>query len=132
MRIVLQNLRIYAYHGDMPQEQTVGHWYIVNLRLNIPDQRATYTDQLTHTVNYAHLYELVCNEMSIRSRLIEHVCGRTARHILRKFPAIDHVYISIMKTNPPIGAQCDGCGVELEMDRNAIDNSQCVPDSCNF
>jgi len=117
MRIVLNNLRIYAYHGVMPGEETVGDWYVVNLRLTLHDEQATVTDQLAHTVSYADVYQLVCQEMSIRSQLIEHVCGRITRRLLSQYPVINSVFISILKSNPPIGADCDGCGVEMEATR---------------
>lgn len=117
MNILLRNLRIYAYHGVMPQEETVGAWYTINLRLTINDEQATQSDLLVDTVSYADVYNMVCHEMQTHSRLIEHVCGRICRSLLHTFPQIDRVWISMLKGNPPIGADCDGCGVELEMSR---------------
>ena len=117
MNIVLNNLRIYAYHGAMPQETVVGDWYIINLRLNVSNEQATTTDSLDDTVNYAQVYKIVREEMATPSRLIEHVCGRIARRLLSDFDMIDAVEISMLKLNPPIGADCDGCGVELTLTR---------------
>ena len=78
---------------------------------------ATTTDSLDDTVNYAQVYKIVREEMATPSRLIEHVCGRIARRLLSDFDMIDAVEISMLKQNPPIGADCDGCGVELTLTR---------------
>lgn len=67
MNIVLNNLRIYAYHGAMPQETVVGDWYIINLRLNVSNEQATTTDSLDDTVNYAQVYKIVREEMATPS-----------------------------------------------------------------
>ena len=101
----------------MPQETVVGDWYIINLRLNVSNEQATTTDSLDDTVNYAQVYKIVREEMATPSRLIEHVCGRIARRLLSDFDMIDAVEISMLKQNPPIGADCDGCGVELTLTR---------------
>ena len=120
MNILLHNLRIYAYHGVLPQEETVGGWYTINLRLTLDDERAALSDQLSDTVNYADVYHLVCHEMQTPSRLIEHVCRRICSALLQAFPQADRVWISMLKANPPIGADCDGCGVELEMKKRQM------------
>ncbi len=117
MIITLNNIRSYAYHGVLPQENKVGDWYITNLRLVVSDERAIDSDCLDDTVNYAEAYAIVCEEMDKPSQLIEHVCGRIARRLLKEFaPKVTSVYVSVTKQNPPIpGADCDGCGVELEL-----------------
>ena len=113
MRINLHDIRIFAYHGVMPQEQVVGDWYTVNLQLTIPKESATLTDRLTDTVDYSKVFDLVKREMLIPSKLMEHVAGRICRAIKADFPLVDTVTVSIVKQNPPIGAECGGCGVEL-------------------
>ena len=117
MKITLNSIRLFAYHGVMPQEQVVGDWYTVNLQLVVPDESATRSDRLTDTVDYSKVFDLVKQEMQIPSKLMEHVCGRICRAILQQFSCVDEVTISIIKQNPPIGAECGGCGVELTQKR---------------
>jgi dihydroneopterin aldolase len=120
MRINLHDIRIFAYHGVMPQEQVVGDWYTVNLQLTVLDESATLSDHLTDTVDYSKVFDVVKQEMLIPSKLMEHVCGRICRTVLSQFPCVDEVYISIIKQNPPIGAECGGCGVELIQRRQDV------------
>ena len=120
MRIDLHDIRIFAYHGVMTQEQVVGDWYTINLRLTVLDESATISDRLTDTVDYSKVFDLVKHDMQIPSKLMEHVCGRICRAILQQFSCVDEVTISIIKQNPPIGAECGGCGVELTQKRQDI------------
>ena len=119
MIIALNNLRMYAYHGVLPQERTVGDWYTINLRLTVTNEQSTLTDNLADTVNYAEVYDVVREEMATPSKLIEHVCGRIARRLLDSFcGSVEKVFISMYKQTPPIdGLDAGGCGVELEMQR---------------
>ena len=118
MVIYFRDIRIFAYHGVMPQEHVVGDWYTVNLQLTVHNESATVTDRLTDTVDYSKVFDVVKREMLIPSKLMEHVCGRIARAILRQFSLVDAVRITIIKQNPPIGAECGGCGVELTLQRH--------------
>lgn len=117
MYIRLDGIRIYAYHGVLPQENCVGAYYDINLRLATDFSRAAENDELEHTVNYAEVYELVKKEMQTPSKLLEHVAYRIAQEILNTYKAISRVEIALYKENPPMGAQCERVGVEAEYQR---------------
>lgn len=113
--IFLENIRLYAYHGVAPQEQTVGNEFVINLKLKVDVARAAETDEVADTVSYAAVFALVKEEMSIPSKLLEHVCGRIVRRLLEHFPAIDEVAIKLAKRCPPMGADLDTAGVEMHV-----------------
>lgn len=115
--VFLQNVRFYAFHGVMPQERKVGGEFLVDLRVGYPIQTAMDTDEVADTLNYAELYQLVGKEMSVPSKLLEHVAGRIVRKIQEQFPYVSSVCLKITKKNPPMGADCDGAGVEVEVKR---------------
>ncbi|MBO4452139.1 MAG: dihydroneopterin aldolase [Bacteroidaceae bacterium] len=117
MRIALYDIRIFAYHGVMPQEHVVGDWYTVNLQLTVSDETSTQSDLIADTVDYSKVFEVVKREMLIPSKLMEHVCGRITRAILEQFSLVNAVRVTVIKQNPPIGAECGGCGVELTQER---------------
>ena len=117
MVISLNDIRIFAYHGVMPQEHIVGDWYTINLQLTVSNEIATQSDLISDTVDYSKVFEVVKREMQIPSKLIEHVCGRITQTILDQFSLVDAIRITIIKQNPPIGAECGGCGVELTQQR---------------
>lgn len=116
--ILLQNLRFHAFHGVLPQERTVGNDYVVNLRIRYDVTQAMQTDQVENTLNYAEIYQLVKEEMAVPSALIEHLTGRIGQRLLEQFAAIQHLTLRIVKITPPMGADCDGAGVEVTLSRD--------------
>jgi len=113
--IYLNEVRFYAFHGVMPQEQQVGGEYLVDLRVGYPIQTAMETDDVADTLNYAELYELVKQQMDIPSKLLEHVAGRIVKAINEQFPLVSSIRLRITKKNPPMGADSAGAGVELRI-----------------
>lgn len=116
--IFLKDIRCYAYHGVAPQENLIGNEYVIHLRLKVDISQAAETDEVTDTVSYAEVHEVVKTEMSIPSKLLEHVCNRIIRELFTRFPSIEEVKISLSKRNPPMGADIDSAGVELHCSRN--------------
>lgn len=113
-RVVLQGLRIFAYHGVMPQEKEVGAYFIIDVRLDTDFSHAMETDELEGTISYADVYDIIRREMAIPSKLLEHVGGRIVKALRSELPNINKVYIRILKENPPIGADLTGAGIEIE------------------
>jgi dihydroneopterin aldolase len=111
--VELKGLRFYAFHGVLPQERRVGGWFSVTLRVGYDWSRATKTDSVDDTLNYADLYRLVNHEMAVPSQLLEHVAGRIARSVEMHYPNITSLDLWVTKENPPIGADCQGATVEL-------------------
>ena len=63
------------------------------------------------------LYETIKREMAQPSFLVEHAAGRITKAILAEYPKAQSVRIRLLKENPPMGADCQGAGVELVMYR---------------
>ncbi len=109
--IQLNKMRFYAFHGVMEQEQIVGNTFIVDLRLDIDLSKASETDDLSDTINYAEIYNIVKTEMEIPSKLLEHVAGRILRRIRKIFPTIERVEICLAKERPPVGGEIESTAV---------------------
>ena len=116
--ICLDNLRFHAYHGVMPQERMVGNDYNVSLRIRYDISQAMVSDKVEDTLNYAEVFQLVSQEMAVPSSLIERVVGRIGDRLFRRFPTIEEIELKIMKINPPMGADCEGAGVEVHLINN--------------
>ena len=111
--IFLDSIRLYAFHGVMEQERRVGGWFTVSVRVQYDISRALATDSVSDTLSYADVLQVVKREMAVPSQLLEHVAGRIARAVINEFPGVEAVKIVLVKQNPPMGANCDGAGVEL-------------------
>ena len=113
--IFISGLRLYAFHGVMEQERRVGGEFSVDLRVHYYIYKAMETDRVEDTVSYADLCDVVKREMAQPSALLEHVGGRIAKAVLAAFPQVETVNVKITKLNPPMGVDCAGAGVEIEV-----------------
>ena len=113
--IYINALRFHAFHGVMPQERLTGNDYSVDLRVGYDVSSAMLSDDVNDTINYAGLYEIVRQEMSVPSQLVERVAFRIADRISRRYPDVSRMDVKVTKLNPPFGADCHGAGVELHL-----------------
>lgn len=113
----IDGIRLHARHGVLPQEQLTGNDYIINVRASYDISRAMQTDDVANTLNYAEVYNIIKEEMSIPSKLIEHVAGRIADRLMDSYSQISSIMLRITKCNPPMGADCNGAGVEILVKR---------------
>ncbi len=111
--IELKNIRLYAHHGVLPQEQKLGAWFRVTVSLDYPLETAAETDDLNDTLNYAEVAEVIKTEMQTPSKLLEHVAGRIAKALRTQYPLLRDVKISLTKENPPLGMDCEGVTVTI-------------------
>ena len=111
--IFLDDVRFHAFHGVMPQERAVGADFTVSLRVEYDFVKAAESDDLTDTISYADLYEVVKAEMVKPSQLLEHVAMRIVKAIMAKWSQVIALDIKLTKDNPPMGADCKGAGVEI-------------------
>ena len=115
--ITLDSLRFYAYHGAEPQEAIVGAWYTVDISIRADATLAILSDDLSGTINYAQVAEVIKQQMQIRSALLEHVAGRIANALMDGFPAISSLTVKVCKQNPPICTPCAASGFTLTVER---------------
>lgn len=113
-KIILKDIKIFAYHGVLPEESVIGDYYIINAELHADLEKASQSDDLADTVNYAEINEIIHQEMQIRSELLEHVIGRIIKRIENEFPKITLIKISLTKTKPPMKGEMKGVTIEFE------------------
>lgn len=113
-KIFLEEVKIYAYHGVLPEENIIGTYYILNLEIHTDLWKAAESDDLNDTISYADINEIMHNEMKIKSKLLEHVAGRIIASIHEKFSQIDYIKLKITKTAPPMKGEMRGASIELE------------------
>jgi dihydroneopterin aldolase len=113
-KIYLEDVRIYAYHGVLPEENIIGTYYILNVELHTDLWKAAESDHLYDTISYADINDILHKEMKIKSKLLEHVAGRIISTIHNSFPQIDYIKLKITKTAPPMQGEMKGASIELE------------------
>lgn len=113
-KIYLEDVKIYGYHGVLPEENIIGTYYIINAELHTDLWKAAETDDLHDTISYANINEIIHHEMNIKSKLLEHVAGRIILKIHNSFPQISYIKLKITKTSPPMPGEMKGASIELE------------------
>jgi len=113
-KIYLEDVKIYAYHGVLPEENIIGTYYILNLEIHTDLWIAAESDDLNDTISYAEINEIIHEEMKINSKLLEHVAGRIITKIREKFDQVSYIKIKITKTSPPMKGEMKGASIELE------------------
>ncbi|WP_339702153.1 dihydroneopterin aldolase [uncultured Marixanthomonas sp.] len=115
--IRLKNIRIFANHGCLTEEEKIGSDYIVNLEVSANLSKAAKTDELGDTVDYVHLQKIVREQMAIRSKLLEQVGQRIIDTILNEIELVDAVSVRVSKINPPIGGDIAEVSVTMSSSR---------------
>ena len=101
--IKVEGIKLYAYHGHLPEEAVLGGHFIINVYVNANTLEVEKSDELKDTVDYVKIIDIVKQEMAIRSSMIEHPAARIADNILLLKHVI-HVKVEVEKLNVPINA----------------------------
>ncbi len=113
--IYIKGVRFHAYIGVSEIEREVGNDYVADLRLHYHIGKAMLTDDVSDTISYADVYDIVKTVMQQPAKLLEHVAYRIGEALEKAFPQIEAIDLCLTKLNPPMGADCSGAGVELHL-----------------
>lgn len=113
----VENIRLYAHHGCLPEETIIGSDYLVNVLVKTNLSKASISDNLNDTVDYVHINMIVEEEMAIPSRLLEHVAKRISDRIFLEIPMVKKSTIEVSKINPPINGDVEKVTIVLKSKR---------------
>ena len=100
--IELEGMEFKAYHGCLEQEKIRGTSFTVDFRGELDLSAAAESDNLNDTLNYGEIYEIVAEEMSIPSELLENVAGRIVKAIEARYPELVSFSVRVSKKRPPV------------------------------
>ncbi len=116
-KIKVTNIRVYAYHGCLSEETTIGSDYRVDVEVFADLEQSAQTDKLSDTVDYVLLNRIVKEEMAIPSALLETVCERILVRFFKEEVLIQEAKVAVSKLNPPIGGDVEMVTVERSKSR---------------
>ena len=99
----------------MAQEQVVGNDFSITLKIGYDFTQAMKSDSVEDTLNYAEVFNLTRMTLSKPVALIEKAAGNVVEPLLAAWPCIRSIDLRVIKHNPPMGADCDGAGVEIHL-----------------
>ncbi len=112
--IEVNDIKIYAFHGCLTEEEKIGGHYSVDVMLNTDFSAASISDSLTDTIDYVLINKIVNEEMAIRSKLIEHVGQRILNRIKKECKYISYLKVKVIKHSPPINGDVNNVAIIIE------------------
>lgn len=111
--IELENMEFRAGHGCYDLEKKVGNRFLVSLRIEAEIGDAAVRDDLSGSINYLTVYELVRDEMARPSNILENVAKRIIDTIKKSFPQVISLSAKVSKLAPPLGGKIEKVSVTL-------------------
>lgn len=109
--VALKDIKCYAFHGYYPEEQLVGNHFVVDVEVDfVPTGE---TEDLSNTVNYEVINEIVLNEMSKTQKLLETLVKTIISELINTYPFIISAKVGIKKLNPPMKGEVGYSFVQL-------------------
>jgi dihydroneopterin aldolase len=116
MKICLNEMVFYGFHGVFAEERALGQRFIVSLHLTTDDTHDKKIHKLDDTVDYTKVYALLKNIMeSDQFHLLESVANVILDKVLAEFPLVNKAEVFIQK--PSVAIQGSLKSVELIMER---------------
>jgi len=117
MKIHLDNMVFYGFHGVYPEERKLGQRFNVNLCVYTDNKLDRQITELKDTVDYTQLYDVVKEVMEGKQfEILENGANDMIETIFADFPLVCRVKVSIEKPGVPINGTLSH--VAIEMDRN--------------
>jgi dihydroneopterin aldolase len=113
VKVGLQGIYFFAYHGFYPEEQISGNNFVVDIEVEFLQEQHFDTDEIGHTVNYEQLYAIAERHMAITRKLLETVVQGILDELKSTYPFAESIRVSLKKLNPPIKAKIDSSLVEI-------------------
>jgi dihydroneopterin aldolase len=115
-KVSLEGVRFFAYHGFYPEEQVLGTEFIIDVDTEL-DVYGAGGDDISNTVNYERLHQIISEEMEIPRKLLETVAYGILDQIRHEFLTVKNIRVAIRKMYPPLGGNVKNSLIELTFSR---------------
>ncbi|QSJ15161.1 dihydroneopterin aldolase [Nostoc sp. UHCC 0702] len=101
--IHLTGIRCYGYTGYLHEEQVLGQWFEVDVKLWLDISKAAKTDAIEDTLDYRSVISLIQNLVKTsKFALLERLVGAIADAILTECDRVTQVQLTLSKPAAPI------------------------------
>jgi len=112
--IRLTGIKGFGYHGVFEEERANGQDFYVDVELEVDLTRASISDDVKDTINYAEVIDLVVEEITTNPvSLIEKLAGRIAERIKMTFAQAARVTVTVHKPQAPVAAEVKDISVTI-------------------
>ena len=89
--VKVENLKVFAFHGCMKEEEVIGGEYVVNATAVCRELKDSFEDKIESAVDYVVLAKIIKREMAIRSKLLETVAKRITSSCVNEIDFLDEI-----------------------------------------
>jgi len=112
--IELKGIWGFGYHGVFDHEAKNGQDFFVDVAIYSDLTRASTSDDLSDTVDYGAITDLVVEEIKgERVQLIEKLAGRIAERIKSSYPQVKTVSVTVHKPKAPVSSEVADISVTI-------------------
>ncbi|MBD2252956.1 dihydroneopterin aldolase [Nostoc parmelioides] len=116
--IHLTEIRCYGYTGYLPEEQVLGQWFEVDVKLWLDLSAAAKSDEIADTLDYRSVISLVKDLVKTsKFALIERLAGAIADSIIEQCHQVTQVQVKLTKPAAPIPDFGGKISIELTKSR---------------
>ena len=117
-RISIKNLKVYAYHGVLPEEKRNGQYFYLDIDLIGDFLIPCLTDKVEDTVNYDEVCNCAYKAMTGNAYdLIERAARVVCDSILREFDKVSEVEVTLKKPHAPVRCEIEYAAVTIRRGR---------------
>ena len=117
-QIFLTGIEGFGYHGLFDHERQNGQDFFVDVALSVDLTAASKSDEISDTVNYAEITNLVVSHITTEPvNLIEKLAGRIADHILKDHAKVLVATVTVHKPQAPVDAVLKDIAVQVTRKR---------------
>lgn len=111
-QITITGLRVFAFHGVYREENEKGQDFIVNARLFMDMDQAARTDEMTDSVHYGEVCELLSSFLQEHTyHLMETAVTEVIKEVLLTYPLLSGMEMELCKPNAPIALPFENVSV---------------------
>lgn len=117
-KILIRDLKIFAYHGVNPEEKEDGQHFVFDLDLYVNITKACYSDDVNDTVSYAKVIKTVTRVATAKKYdLLEKLAQVVCDAIFEEYEDVERILLTVKKPEAPMKADFSWVGVQLERER---------------
>ena len=120
-KILVRNLKIFAYHGVNPEEKENGQNFLLDIDAYVDISVPCVTDNVDDTVSYAKIIKETVKIFTCqKDDLLERAAQRVADGLFEGFGKIRKLRILLKKPEAPIKADFEYVAVEIFRERDSV------------
>lgn len=114
----ISRLALHARHGAKEAERSLGQRFFLDLKLTAEVDAAVASDRLEDSVHYGDVIKAATKAFTERTfSLIEAAAGAVGDTLLKQFPKLTVVKVTVHKPAAPVAAILDGISTTVERRR---------------